>query len=78
MSNWAKYLKVMENDGKAAAWNFAKKNFAKTSPDYISAQKFHAPTAKNRIESVKRQNAIKSVSKKEIFENCQFAGLPKV
>lgn len=75
---WADYLKTRETQGLAAAWKFAQKHFAKSSMDYQSAKRFHAPTSQDRARSRSNQAAISMVSRKEIFENCQFAGLRRI
>ncbi len=77
-ATWKNYLDVMNAEGKDAAWKFARKAFDKNSVDFKAAQRFHAPTAADKKQSEKRQAAIAATSKKEILQNCQFAGLRKL
>lgn len=77
MANWKDYLKVMDKKGRAAAWEFAKANFKVGSVDYESAKRFHSPSASDKRESLARQTAINSVSKREIRANCRFEGFFK-
>lgn len=75
---WADYLKVMEKGSREAAWVFAQKHFSKDSADYKAAQRFHAPTKKQRNETAARWAAIKATTQSEINRHCQFDGLPKL
>jgi hypothetical protein len=69
---WAQYLAVKSAKGNGAAWAFAMKHFDRSSEDYKSAQRFHAPNAAQRTESKGRQAAISKVSQAEAKLHCQF------